>query len=132
MKPTSPPLDSSGKFWLIFMAVTVLTGVAIGIYSFFPHDLATLKLPAPPPPATAHAAATLQAVTTNESFPEVSFPESNSSQPITPEGKAAQYKELVNQQADYLRDLHSKYPKTSSLATAEQVEEMRKSGRIAQ
>ena len=131
MRTTSPPLDSSGRFWLIFLAVTVLAGIAIGIYSFLPNHLAPSKLPAHTP-ATANAESTPQAVTPNESFPEVSFPESNPSPPITPEGKAAQYKEMVNQQADYLLDLRSKYPKTSSLATPEQIEEMRKSGRLAQ
>jgi len=131
MRTTSSPLDSSGRFWQIFLAVTILAGVAIGIYSFFPNHLATSRLPAHTP-ATTTAESSPQPVTPNESFPEVSFPESNFSQPITPEGKAAQLKVMINQQADYLRDLHSKYPKTSSLATPEQVEEMRKSGRIAQ
>ena len=89
MRTTSPPLDSSGRFWLIFLAVTVLAGIAIGIYSFLPNHLAPSKLPAHTP-ATANAESTPQAVTPNESFPEVSFPESNFPQPITPEGKAAQ------------------------------------------
>ena len=109
MTSTSRLFDSSGRFWLIFLSVVVLAGAAIVFYSFFPNNPSPPGLPAAPP-STVNAVSTPPPV--DQDPPYVSFPESSSPQPITPEAKAAQYKEMVNQQADILRELHTKYPKS--------------------
>ena len=134
MTETSPPMDLSAKLWLVFMAATALTGVAIVIYRFSADTPAAARRPPPAPTITAVEPAPQPAspVSPDGLLPVDLFPESGFSQPATPEGKAALHKAMVNQQADYLLELRAKYPKTASLATPEQIEEMRKSGRLAQ
>jgi len=126
MRSTPSALDSSAKRWLIFLAVTVLAGSTIAIYSFIHENSATQQQP---PPVTASVeTATSQTVSSEPPSP---FSEANFPSFIAPEAKAEIRKEMINKQADYLKELPSKYSNTPSLATPEEVEEMRKSGRMA-
>ncbi len=127
MRSTPSALDSSAKRWLIFLAVTVLAGGAIAIYSFFIRENSATQQQASPVTASVETA-TSQTVSSEPPSP---FSEANFPSFISPEVKAEIRKEMINKQADYLKELPSKYSNTPSLATPEEVEEMRKSGRMA-
>ena len=132
MKSTSPPMDSSAKFWLMILAVTVLSGVAVVIYSFTSGSAAVTRQTLPTrATGTAEPEPPVTPVVPDIQLPFDSPFATSFSQPTTPEARAEIHKEMVNRQADYFQELHSKYPKSASLATPEEIEEMRKSGRLA-
>ena len=123
MSSNPSALDSSDKRWFIFVAVTILTGGAILFYGFIHENSATQ------PPVTVSVEATTSQTVSSE--PPSPFSEANFPSFIAPEAKAEIRKEMINKQADYLKELPAKYSNTPSLATLEEVEEMRKSGRMA-
>jgi hypothetical protein len=134
MIETRRPFGSSTKLWLSVTAVSVLAGIAILVYNALPPSRQDIAIPPPPPPAaTVAVEPTRQPVSP---FPpadlsaDEGLPALDPAQPSTPAAKEALQKALVNQQADYLQELRAKYPKTASLPTAEQIEEMRKTGEM--
>ena len=132
MSTTPSALDSTAKFWLFFLGLTVLAGVGLLIHSSALDHVPQKK---PEAPMTFNSGPTAQPNDPSLSptwSPDHALPESIFSPTITPEEKAAKQKALIDAQAEYLRELHAKYPNTPSLATPEQIEEMRKSGRMAQ
>ena len=127
----TPPLDSAAKLWLSFLAAAVLAGVTIVVYNLI-HDNPVV-VPRPEPSvatveSTRQPANPFPADTLSKMNP---FPAVNPSQFSTPAEKVAQRKMMIEKQATYLSELYSTHSNTPSLATPEQVEEMRKEGRMA-
>ena len=133
MSDTSPPLDSAAKFWLSFLAAAVLAGVTIAVYNLI-HENPLAPERVRPEPSIAIVDPNHQ---TANPFPSVAptpvipFPAPNFSKFSTPAEKEAQRKIMIEKQASYLKEVYSHHSNTPSLATPEEVEEMRKEGRMA-
>ena len=136
MRLNSPAMDPAAKRWLGFLAATVLGCIAAGVYLNI-HDRPTAADPPGARLIPATASVELNQLPVNpyppaDQLPAGSFPVSTFSQYRTPEERAALRKELVNKQADYLLELRLKFPKTATLPTPEQIEDMRKKGETVQ
>ena len=125
MSALTPVLDPSTKRWLTLFAVMVVVAVLV-----ITHNLTRALTAVSGESASAMPAASLRP---RPVLPPVRWPAVPAfSPPLSEAQQKTNFQQQVREQANYLRQLSKQYPKTASLPTPEQIDQMEKAGRLAE
>ena len=132
MSATKVPLDSSSKWALAALAAAIVISVVIIVRSFIEPVSLPPKVDDSVRPTAAQRPLAIDPVL----YPAQQAPTTPVFPQTTETPDAAQqkviYMKSVHEQAEYFRQLVAKHPKTASLPTPQQIDEMEKNGLLAQ